>query len=174
MITDCLNPTNVNSLPILAGITPSDIRRAVASRTERTRQATDERHPLNWHLGMVPRLKSRNSFIKCTQPINTRVKAARMERTTRAPGRLCATMLTNTFQLAPRTSTGCVDTSWPVKSEHVKVGVFKRTMHLWLWHQTDHATYTCPIHVNLNKTVFYVSQVNIFCLLSCIRMFMAY
>ena len=31
-----------------------------------------------------------------------------------------------------------------------------------------------PIHVNLNKTVFYVSQVNIFCLLSCTRMFMAY
>ena len=31
-----------------------------------------------------------------------------------------------------------------------------------------------PIHVNLNKTVFYVSQVNIFCLLSPTCMFMAY
>ena len=45
MITGCLKPTNTNSLPVLAGIAPSDIRRAVASRTERTRQATDERHP---------------------------------------------------------------------------------------------------------------------------------
>ena len=41
MITGCLKPTNTNSLPILAGIAPSDIRRAVASRTERTRQTTD-------------------------------------------------------------------------------------------------------------------------------------
>ena len=42
MITGCLKPTNTNSLPVLAGIAPSDIRRAVASRTERTRQATDQ------------------------------------------------------------------------------------------------------------------------------------
>ena len=63
MITGCLKPTNTNSLPVLAGIAPSDIRRAVASRTERTRQATDERHPLNGHLGVVPCLKSRKSFM---------------------------------------------------------------------------------------------------------------
>ena len=79
MITGCLKPTNTNSLPVLAGIAPSDIRRAVASRTERTRQTTDQRHPLNGHLGVVPRPKSRKSFIKCTQPINTTAKAARME-----------------------------------------------------------------------------------------------
>ena len=34
MITGCLNPTNTNSLSVLAGIAPSDIRRAVASRTD--------------------------------------------------------------------------------------------------------------------------------------------
>ena len=50
-ITGCLTPTNTNSLPVLPRIAPSDIRRAVASRTERTRQATDEMHPLNGHLG---------------------------------------------------------------------------------------------------------------------------
>ena len=79
MITGCLKPTHTNSLPVLAGIAPSDIRRAVASRTERTRQATDERHPLNGHFGVVPRLKSRNSFMTCTKPINTTAKAARLE-----------------------------------------------------------------------------------------------
>ena len=42
MITGCLKPTNTNSLPEHAGIAPSDIRRAVASSTERTRQPTDE------------------------------------------------------------------------------------------------------------------------------------
>ena len=69
----------IPSLPVLAGIAPSDIRRAVASRTERTRQATDERHPLNGHLGVAPRLKSRKSFMTCTKPINTTAKAARLE-----------------------------------------------------------------------------------------------
>ena len=77
MITGCLTPTNTNSLPVLAGITPSD--RAVASRTERTRQTTDQRHPLNGHLGVVPRLKSRKSLIKCTEPIHTTAKSAHME-----------------------------------------------------------------------------------------------
>ena len=72
MITGCLKPTNTNSLPVLAGIAPSYTRRTVASRTERTRQTTDQRHPLNGHLGVVPRLK-------CTEPINTTAKAARME-----------------------------------------------------------------------------------------------
>ena len=79
MITGCMKPTNTNSLPVLAGIAPSDIRRAVASCMERTRQATDEKHPLNGHLGMVPRLKSRKSFMTCTKPINTTAKAARLE-----------------------------------------------------------------------------------------------
>ena len=51
----------------------------MASRTERTRQTTAERHPLNGHLGVVLRLKSRNSFIKSTEPINMTAKDARME-----------------------------------------------------------------------------------------------
>ena len=61
MITGCLKPTNTNILPVLAGIAPSDIRRAVASRTERIRQTTDQRHPLNEQLGVVPCLKSRKT-----------------------------------------------------------------------------------------------------------------
>ena len=79
MITGCLKPTNTNSLPVLAGIAQPDIRRAVASHTERTRQATDERHPLNGHIGVVPRHKSRKSFMTCTKPINTTAKPARLE-----------------------------------------------------------------------------------------------
>ena len=51
MITGCLKPTNTNSLPVLAGFAPSYIRGVVASRTERTRQTTDQRHPLNGHIG---------------------------------------------------------------------------------------------------------------------------
>ena len=51
----------------------------MASRTERTRQSTDEMRPLNGNLGVVPRMKSRKSFIKCTEPVNTTAKAASME-----------------------------------------------------------------------------------------------
>ena len=58
-------------------------------------------------------------------------------------------VLKNTSQLAQRSpgqpgrhSTGCVYTCWPVKSEHVKVGIFKRSWNVWLWHQADHATST--------------------------------
>ena len=118
MITGCLKPTNTNSLPVLAGIAPSYIRRAVTSRTERTRQTTNQRHPLNGHLGVVPRLKSRKSFIKCTEPINTTAKAARIELWRERLELLVCTLtsaLTNTSQLAQRTpgqpgrhSTGCV------------------------------------------------------------------
>ena len=79
MITGCLKPTNTNSLSVLAEIAPSDIRRAMASRTERTRQTTAQRHPFNGYLGVVPRLNSRKSFIKCYEPINTTAKAASLE-----------------------------------------------------------------------------------------------
>ena len=79
MITRCLKPTNANNLLVLAVIAPSDIRRAVASRTERTRQTTDQRHPLNGHLGVVLRLKSRKCVIKSTESINTTAKAARLD-----------------------------------------------------------------------------------------------
>ena len=41
--------------------------------------STDQRHPLNGHLGVVPLLKSRKSCITCTEPVNTTAKAARKE-----------------------------------------------------------------------------------------------
>ena len=46
-ITSCLRPTNVDSIYVLAGIAPPGVRRSVASRTERRRQADDTRHPLS-------------------------------------------------------------------------------------------------------------------------------
>ena len=79
MITGCLKPINTNRQSVLVGIAPSDTRRSVESRTERTRQISDYMHPLNVHLGVVPRLKSRKNFIKCAEPINTTAKTARVE-----------------------------------------------------------------------------------------------
>ena len=80
MITGCLKPTITNSLPVLAGIAPSDIRQVAASRTERTRQTVHQTHTLNGNLGVAPRLKSwKNNFITFTEPINTTAKAARMD-----------------------------------------------------------------------------------------------
>ena len=70
MITDCLNPSSTRR---------NHATRAVASLTVRTRKTTEKRHQLNGHLGLVPHLKSRKSFIKCTDPINMTAKASRTE-----------------------------------------------------------------------------------------------
>ncbi|XP_030847026.1 uncharacterized protein LOC115926449 [Strongylocentrotus purpuratus] len=69
-ITGCLKPTNVDSLHSLAGIAPSDVRRTVASRTERSRQVEDTRHPLYSHQPAPTRLKSRKSFLHTVQPLS--------------------------------------------------------------------------------------------------------
>ena len=93
---------------------------SVGSRTERTRQTTDERHPLNGHLAVVSRLKSRKSLIKSTEHINTTARAARLELWRERLEHLntsvhLTSVLTNTSQLAQRTpgqpgalSIGCV------------------------------------------------------------------
>ena len=41
-VTGCLEPTNVEDLYLLAGIAPSDIRRDVCARVEKTKQETNE------------------------------------------------------------------------------------------------------------------------------------
>ena len=46
---------------VLAGIAPPGVRRSVASRTERRRQADDTRHPCHNHQPAPSRLKSRKS-----------------------------------------------------------------------------------------------------------------
>ena len=113
----------------------------------RTRQTTAQKHPLNGHLRVVPRLKSRKSFIKCTEPTNTTAKAARYGENDSSPWtpKCILTVLTNTSHLAQRTpgqpgrhSTGCVHSLACQR----KVRVFQRIRHLWKWHQADHATPT--------------------------------
>ena len=78
-ITGCLRSTNMNSVYLLAGIAPPDIRRSVASRAERLKQTTDVRHPLHNYSTPNRRLKSRKSFMATTIPLqstpeNTRVQ----------------------------------------------------------------------------------------------------
>ena len=45
-VTGCLKPTNVESLYLLSGIAPPDIRRVVCARMEKTKQETNEAHSL--------------------------------------------------------------------------------------------------------------------------------
>ena len=77
-ITGCLRPTNVDSLYVLAGIAPPGVRRSVASRTERRRQADDTRHPCHNHQPAPSRLKSRKSFLHAVQPLSQPPQAARL------------------------------------------------------------------------------------------------
>ena len=78
-ITGCLKPTNIDNLYILAGIAPPDIRRAVASSTERRRQARDKRHPLHDHIPAPSRLKSQRIFMTSTTPLEITPSEARLE-----------------------------------------------------------------------------------------------
>ncbi|KAJ8370885.1 hypothetical protein SKAU_G00109130 [Synaphobranchus kaupii] len=66
LITGCLKPTNTTNLHILAGIAPPNIRREVASRNERQKQSTDERHLVFGKTAAKQRLKSRKSFLSHT------------------------------------------------------------------------------------------------------------
>ena len=56
IISGCLKPTNLDSIHLLAGITPPHIKRTVACRMERTRQTTDARHQLFHHKPAASRL----------------------------------------------------------------------------------------------------------------------
>ena len=84
----------------------------------------------------MPRLKSRKSFIKCTEPINTTAKAVRLRvmdgENDSSPWTPVCTLTpvpTNTSQLVQRTpgqlegTEPVAYTGWPVKSEHVKLGI---------------------------------------------------
>ena len=75
LITGCLRTTTRDSLYILSGIAPPEIRRRAASSRERQRQVTDERHPMYGHEPAKSRLKSRKSFLAAVEPdgeLNTR------------------------------------------------------------------------------------------------------
>ena len=67
LITGCLRPTPTDSLYILLGIAPPEIRRNAVSSRERNRQLTDERHPLFGHAPAKSR-QSRKSFLNAVNP----------------------------------------------------------------------------------------------------------
>ena len=59
IISGCLKPANVDSVHLLAGIAPPQIRRTVASRMERSRLTTDTRHQLFNHMPAASRSLNR-------------------------------------------------------------------------------------------------------------------
>ena len=67
-VTWCLKPINVEELYLLAVIAPTDIRRDVCARVEKTKQETNEAHSLYGPNPTERRLKSRNCFLHCVKP----------------------------------------------------------------------------------------------------------
>ena len=63
---------------VLAGIAPPGVRRSVASRTERRRQADATRHPCHNHQPAPSHLKSRKSFLDAVQPLSQPPQTARL------------------------------------------------------------------------------------------------
>ena len=79
LITGCLKPTNVDNPHLFAGVDPPEIRKEVASKLERSRQAYDSRHMLfNYQLA-PSRLKSRRSFLHCVEPLKEKISTWREE-----------------------------------------------------------------------------------------------
>ena len=112
-ITGCLRPTNVDSLYVLAGIAPPGVRRSVASRTERRRQAEDTRHPCHNHQPAPSRLKSRKSFLHAVQPLSQPPQTARLalwEEQRIAKQHLAKLPIQTSEQLAPGHKSECPST----------------------------------------------------------------
>ena len=78
-ISGCLQPTNLDSVHLLAGIAPPHIRRTVACRMERTRQTTDDRHQLFHHQPSASRLKSRKSFMRTVTLLDSSASSSRLQ-----------------------------------------------------------------------------------------------
>ena len=76
-VTECLKPTNVEDLYLLAGIAPPDIRRDVCARMENTKQETNEAHSLYGQHPAERRLKSRNCFLRSVKPAELSSKIIR-------------------------------------------------------------------------------------------------
>ena len=79
IISGCLKPANVDSVHLLAGIAPPQIRRTVASRMERSRLTTDIRHQLFNHMPAASRLKSRKSFMHTVTPLDSSPSISRIQ-----------------------------------------------------------------------------------------------
>lgn len=79
IITGCLKPTPLNKIYSLSGIAPPNIRRIVAAEVEKTKQATDNRHPLYGHILQPARLKSRKSFLRTTCQLSEPPETRRLQ-----------------------------------------------------------------------------------------------
>ena len=79
IISGCLKPANVDSVHLLAGIAPPQIRRTVASRMERSWLTTDIRHQLFNHMPAASRLKSRKSFMHTMTPLDSSPSITRIQ-----------------------------------------------------------------------------------------------
>jgi len=74
-----LKPTPVQKVQVLCGIASPSIRREVAAKVEKTKQESDNQHPLygNNHIGS--RLKSRKNFLKTTTSLTQTPESTRID-----------------------------------------------------------------------------------------------
>ena len=79
--TGCLRSTNVEELYLLAGIAPSDSRRAVCARVEKTKQETNAAHSLHDQVPAERRL-NRECFLNSVRPADFPAKVIRCSEAT--------------------------------------------------------------------------------------------
>ena len=143
LVTGCLRPTPTDSLYLLSGIAPPEIRRSTASSRERQHQTTDEQHPLFSHKPAKRRLKSRKSFLNEVEPSgaeNTRA-ALWEERLDNLP--TTTTMSISAKEVLPPGA----DSSWAewkcLNRLRSGVGRSKVTLKKWGYLDTEDVTCEC-------------------------------
>ena len=143
-ITGCLRPTNVDSLYVLAGIAPPGVRRSVASRTERRRQADDTRHPCHNHQPAPSRLKSRKSFLHEVQPLSQPPQTARLtlwEEQRSAKQHLAKLPIPTSEQLAPGHKSEWK--LWKSLTYRLRTGMGRSKTNMSKWGYADTADTAC-------------------------------
>ena len=142
-ITGCLQPTNVENLYLLAGISPPAVRRSVTAQREREKQVNDNRHPLYGHNLSRKRLKSRNSFMYATDELIQSPSTRRLEQWSQhlqsVPHRL------------PQTPSECLAsgasgtwTEWRCMNRlRTKMGRCKHNLRKWKYTDEDDTTCDC-------------------------------
>jgi hypothetical protein len=68
-ITGCTKATDTESLYLLAGIAPPEIRRETHARIERRKQTVDNNHQMFGQTAISKRLKSRKNFLRDVPPL---------------------------------------------------------------------------------------------------------
>ncbi len=100
IVSGCLRPTGIRHLPRVSSIAPPAVRRSIAADVERTKKDSDPCHVIYGQNAVIPRLKSRKSFLSNTAALEDFPSVAMVARWSREEGITCEEELVSGCDLA--------------------------------------------------------------------------